>query len=124
VGSAGRAVFTEPVISGEADGVVAGVVGAGSGAEATFGCDAGLAGTEPVISVEGFTEAVAFGGLKGFSTSKRPEFEQPASEVARSARAKARSHVEAASERRSDAGIWLLTHTHKRWSLNKHCPGK
>jgi hypothetical protein len=104
--------------------VVAGAVGAGSGAAATFDCVAGLVDTEPVTSGAGFAEAVCLGGLKGFSTSKRPEFEQAASELARSARAKARSHVEAAPERRSDAGIWLLTHTHKRWSLNKHCSGK
>jgi hypothetical protein len=112
------------VISVEAGCVVAGLVGAGSGALATFGGDAGLVDTEPVTSGEDFTEAVAFGGVKGFSTSKRPEFEQPASELAKSARAKTRSHVGTAPERRSDAGIWLLTHTHKRWSLNKHCPGK
>jgi hypothetical protein len=104
--------------------MVAGALGAGSGALATFGCDAGLVETDPVTSGDGFTEAVAFGGLKGFSTSKRPEFEQPASELASSARAKARIHVGAAPEQRSDAGIWLLTHTHKRWSLNKHCRGK
>ena len=102
----------------------AGKLAAGSGALATLGCEAGLVDTEPVTSDEGFTEAVAFGALKGFSTSKRPEFEQPASELARSARAKTRSHVGTAPERRWDAGIWLLTHTHKRWSLNKHCPGK
>ena len=99
--------------------VVAGAVGAGSGAVATLLVDDGFE-TEPVTSCD-LTEAVDFGGSNGLLTSKRPEFEQPARVPARSARVTARNKT---PERASDAGIWLLTHTQKSWSLNKHCAGK
>jgi hypothetical protein len=101
---------------------VCGLLGAGSGWLATLlAVVRGAEDTEPVTSVEGRVVLPVLVS-NGFSTSKRPEFEQPAAEIAKSVRTAARGQNPERTT--SHARIWLLTHTHKSWSLNKHCGGK
>ena len=93
------------------EATVTGLDGAGNGWLAIFEDDCGVVATEPVTSEDGLAVLtwLLLGVSKGFWTSKRPEFEQPAAEMASSVRARARGQDPARTT--SHARIWLPTHT-------------